>query len=228
MAASEQKAYEAIRSAITTGAYGNGMHLRAAGLADSLGISRTPVREALRRLHAEGLVEFFANRGAFVASWSREDAEEVFDLRIVLESHAAALAARRLGRDQIAALASMTDRMERHASGSGRDIATVTQANNEFHSLIIAAASSRRLAAMIASVVEIAMVSRTFNSYTDEHFARSIAHHRELIAAFQVKDDAWAAAVMTSHIRAAYQVLSASVASKALQDPASPDASPHQ
>ena len=143
MAASEQKAYEAIRRAITEGTYANGTHLRAAGLADSLGISRTPVREALRRLHAEGLVEFFVNRGAFVARWTHEDAAEVFDLRLVLESHAAARAALRLTDEQITRLIAMTDRMERHASGPERDIGTVTQANKEFHSLIIAAAASR-------------------------------------------------------------------------------------
>jgi DNA-binding GntR family transcriptional regulator len=209
MAASEEKAYAAIRGAITAGIYGNGMHLRAANLAESLGISRTPVREALRRLHAEGLVEFFDNRGAFVAGWSRETAQEVFDLRVVLESHAAALAAHRLTEEQISSLAAMTDRMERHANSVERDISAVTQANSEFHGLIIAAASGRRLAAVVATVVEIAMVSRTFSSYTDENFSRSIGHHRELIAAFRARDDIWSAAVMTSHIRAAYHVLSA-------------------
>jgi DNA-binding GntR family transcriptional regulator len=210
MAASEQKAYDAIRQAITTGTYGNGMHQRAAGLAEDLGISRTPVREALRRLHAEGLVEFVENRGAFVAPWSRENTAEVFDLRVVLESHAASLAASRLTDTQIAQLGEMTDRMQHHAS-EARDIGAVTQANQEFHSLIIAAAASRRLSTMIASVVEMALVSQTFNSYSDVSFARSIAHHRELIAAFQARDGVWAAAVMTSHIRAAYHVFISSI-----------------
>ena len=211
MAASEQKAYEAIRRAIIEGRFGNGMHLRAASLAESLGISRTPVREALRRLHAEGFVEFFANRGAFVARWSHEDAAEVFDLRLVLESHAAARAARRLSPAEIGELAGLTDRMEAHASGPARDIGLVTEANKGFHSLIISAAGSRRLSAMIASVVEIALVSRTFSSYSDTSFARSIAHHRELVAAFTAGDERWAAAVMTSHIRAAYHVFVASL-----------------
>jgi DNA-binding GntR family transcriptional regulator len=211
MAASEQKAYDAIRHAITTGTYRNGMHLRAAGLADNLGISRTPVREALRRLHAEGLVDFVANRGAFVAPWSHDDAAEVFDLRLVLESHAASLAASRLSDEQIAQLGAMTERMQRHSSGAQRDIGAVTQANKEFHSLIIAAAANRRLSAVIASIVEMALVSQTFNSYSDASFARSIAHHHELIAAFQAKDGVWAAAVMTNHIRAAYHVFIASL-----------------
>jgi DNA-binding GntR family transcriptional regulator len=215
MAASEQKAYEMIRQAIVAGTHAAGEHLRAASLAEQLGVSRTPVREALRRLHAEGLVEFFPHRGAFVAGWSHEDAAEVFDLRLVLESHAAARAAKRLVPEQITLLTGLTDRMERHATGSERDIAAVTEANNAFHGLIIAAAANRRLAAMTAGVIEIALVARTFNYYSDVAFTRSIAHHRELIAAFHARDEAWAAAVMTSHIRAAYHVFVA-----ALGDPA--------
>jgi DNA-binding GntR family transcriptional regulator len=211
MAASEQKAYDAIRQAITSGLYGTGAHLGAAELAERLAISRTPVREALRRLHAEGLVEFFANRGAFVARWSPQDAAEVFDLRLMLESHAASQAAGRLSSEQIAALSAMTDRMEHHAFGPQRDLAAVTQANKEFHGLIIAAASNRRLAAMLAGTVEMALVSRTFGAYSETSFARSIDHHRALLAAFQAKDGIWAAAVMTSHIRAAYHVFIASL-----------------
>jgi DNA-binding GntR family transcriptional regulator len=221
MAASEQKAYEAIRNAITAGDFGTGKHLRARELADLLGISRTPVREALRRLHAEGLVEFFENRGAFVTGWSTQDAEEVFDLRAVLESHAAAVAAEKLGAAHIEKLAAWTDTMEAHASGSERDIAVVTYANRDFHNLIVAATASRRLSAVIASVVEMALVSRTFSFYSPTDFARSIAHHRELIEAFKARDRVWAAAVMNSHIRAAYHVFTASLVETA--DPAAPE-----
>jgi DNA-binding GntR family transcriptional regulator len=202
----QKKAYDAIKQAIVTGEFDNGMHLRSATLAERLGVSRTPVREALHRLHAEGLVDIFENRGAFVANYAREDAAEVFDLRAELESRAAALASQKMTAPQIDELSRFTDRMEKHAGGRWRDIALVTEANKNFHSLIIAAAASRRLSAVISSIVEIALVSRTFHSYSSESFARSIAHHREMIAAFKVRDEVWAASIMTSHIRAAYHV----------------------
>jgi len=202
----QKKAYDAIKQAIFTGEFDSGAHLRSATLADRIGVSRTPVREALQRLHAEGLVDIVENRGAFVANYAREDAAEVFDLRTVLESQASALAAQKLMTPQIDELSRLTDRMERHATGKRRDIAVVTAANKNFHSLIIAAAESRRLSAVISSIVEIALVSRTFHSYSNESFARSIAHHREMIAAFRVRDETWAASIMTSHIRAAYHV----------------------
>ena len=171
----QKKAYDAIKQAIVAGEFDSGMHLRSATLAERLGVSRTPIREALQRLHAEGLVDIFENRGAFVANYAREDAAEVFDLRAELESKAAALASQKLTASQIDELSRFTDRMERHASGRFRDIALVTEANKNFHSLIITAAASRRLSAVISSIVEIALVSRTFHSYSAESFARSIA-----------------------------------------------------
>src|SRR6476661_1563391 len=77
----------------------------------AIGVSRTPVREALRRLHAEGLVDFVANRGAYVLTWDKSDVEEVFGLRMVLESFGAELAATRRSEEQLAQLRRLADRM---------------------------------------------------------------------------------------------------------------------
>jgi DNA-binding GntR family transcriptional regulator len=218
VAASEQKAYEAIRRGISAGVYPSGGHLRAGDLATQLGISRTPVREALRRLHAEGMVDFFANRGAFVAGSSPQDVDEVFDLRVVLESHAAELSARRFTDVQIADLAVWTDEMERCATAPARDSAGLTRANDAFHAAIISAAANRRLSAMIASVVELSWVARTFSTYSDADLAASLAHHREMIRAFTVRDGVWAAAVMRGHIRSAYHVFASSDAARSTHE----------
>jgi DNA-binding GntR family transcriptional regulator len=80
--------YEQIRTAILSGELSNSERLVEEDLAVSLGISRTPVREALRRLAAEGLVDVSPNRGARVAEWDADDLREIFDLRSILESHA--------------------------------------------------------------------------------------------------------------------------------------------
>ena len=74
MRAATEQAYQTVRAGITSGLYQSGSHLSAADLAERLGISRTPVREALRRLSSEGIVDFVAKRGAFVTDWSRDDA----------------------------------------------------------------------------------------------------------------------------------------------------------
>lgn len=209
--AAGERAYEAIRNGIATGAYKPGMHMRAGDLADTLGISRTPVREALRRLSAEGLVEFFANRGAYVTRWSQSDVDEVFGLRVVLESYAAELAATRLTGQQIDELSRLAGRMESLADpGGGRDLGGISVLNGEFHRVIMTAAANRRLAAMIAGVVELGLVARTFSVYSGADLARSMAHHRELIAAFSVRDQVWAASIMRSHIRNAHQAFKTS------------------
>lgn len=212
MAVAEQKAYEAIRTGIASGAFRGGMHLPAADLAERYGVSRTPVREALRRLHAEGLVEFFANRGAYVSDWSQTDVEEVFALRTVLEGHAAELAAVRLSTEDVQHLAGLADAMEELAAdGPRRNLQKLAAINGEFHRVIVSAAANRRLAAMISGLVEMALVTRTFGFYSEGDLVRSMTHHRELIAAFSARDPAWASSVMRSHIRAAHHVFVSSV-----------------
>ena len=221
MASAEQAAYDTIRSGITAGRLRSGMHLSAGEFANQLGISRTPVREALRRLHAEGFVEFLPNRGAYVTSWTHHDIEEVFRLRIVLESHAAELAAARLHEGQIERLRALAASIEQLvAERPARYLDRVAEQNREFHQIIVAAASSRRLAAMIAGLVEMSLVVRTFTSYSADDLARSMAHHRELLTAFARRDGTWAGYVMRNHIRAAYHVFIASL-STAPNDPAS-------
>lgn len=207
MAAASEQAYEAIRKGITSGHYASGSHLRAADLAQRLGISRTPVREALWRLSSEGLVDFFANRGAYVTDWSHEDAEEVFAMRTVLEGHAAELSATRLTLAQIDKLHRSTRRMEEIAcSPEISNIDPLAQHNSDFHHLIIYAAANKRLAALIASVVEMALITRTFSIFSSNDFTRSVAHHDEMITAFRARDGIWAGSVMRSHIRAAHHV----------------------
>jgi DNA-binding GntR family transcriptional regulator len=203
-----ERAYAAIRAAIFDGRYQGGLHLKGADLASNIGVSRTPVREALRRLHAEGLVNFVTNHGAFVTSWTRADLDEVFGLRTVLESHAVELATRRLTDDQIGELAVLAETTERLAHAKPPDfLARIAEANSRLHGLIIQAAGNRRLGDTLARLFEVPMIMRTFQVYSDEDLHRSAAHHRELVAAFRARDPLWAASVMHSHIRAAYHVM---------------------
>jgi DNA-binding GntR family transcriptional regulator len=203
-----EKAYRAIQSGITSGRLAGGAHIKGEDLAAQLGISRTPVREALRRLHSEGMVDFVANRGAFVTTWTRADVDEMFGLRAVLESYAAELAARRLTAaqlDELERLAEQTRLLaELHSPGA---LDAIAEANARFHRLIVDAAAHPRLAAMIGSVVQMPLVMRTFHVYTDADLVRSAHHHAELVAAFGARDPHWAASVMRSHILAAHHVV---------------------
>jgi DNA-binding GntR family transcriptional regulator len=216
MAAAVEIAYDAIRSGIISGDYPGGAHLKAADVAAALGVSRTPVREALRRLHAEGLVDFVANRGAYVAAWNHTDVDEVFDLRALLESHAAFLAARNASAEQIAELRALALHMERAAREKPpRYLEIIADANVRFHKLIRVASGNKRLASFISIVVERPLMLRTFNRYRDEELLRSAAHHLEMVSAFDARDGSWAAAVMRSHVLAAQHVYRASHAAQA-------------
>src|SRR6516225_6394222 len=101
MAEAVDKAYRTIRDGIMSGIYPQGAHVTAQDLAEASGLSRTPVREAMRRLHAEGLILIIPNRGAFVARWSDKDIHKIYDLRVLLESHAAEIAATEAGQADI-------------------------------------------------------------------------------------------------------------------------------
>jgi len=208
VSAAETMVYLDVRKKIVEGIYGGGTHLTAEGLASSLGVSRTPVREALRRLHAEGLVSLIANRGAFVTSWTRKDVDEVFDLRVILESHAARLAAQRISDEALLKLRDLADRMEHAVRGrAGQQLDKLTALNADFHRLILTEAAQQRLMLILGHIVEMPLVMRTFAIYRQDELARSMEHHRELIAAFDARDSAWAGSVMQSHLYAAHQVL---------------------
>lgn len=201
------RAYVAIRTGIMDGSFAVGAHLRAEPLAERLGVSRTPVREALRRLDAEGLVNLVANHGAYVRGWSRRDMEEVFDLRIRLESYAAELGAHSMPDSDIAKLEELDRRMREAASSPAagkRD--EVKDLNTQFHRVIIEGSMSRRLGLLLSTIVEAHLITRTFHTYTSADIERSMNHHSELIAAIRARDPEWASAIMQSHLRAARQV----------------------
>jgi DNA-binding GntR family transcriptional regulator len=195
-------AYEAVRQMILSGEAEAGSRLGEAELAETLGLSRTPVREALQRLGADGLVDVLPHRGARVARWTRDDLAEIFELRSLLEPYAAARAAR-LGRDEavLTELRGHCAAMERAAADG--DLARVAQLNSRFHAALIDASGNRRLPAMLTSVMHAPLILGTFRRYDAEAMARSMNHHRELVAALTARDPAWAESVMRAHVRAA-------------------------
>ncbi|MGJ4889434.1 GntR family transcriptional regulator [Bradyrhizobium sp. HKCCYLS3077] len=208
MAAAVERAYAAIREGILGGKYPGGSHLKAEDLADAVGVSRTPVREALRRLHAEGLVDFVANRGAYVLSWERSDAEEVFSLRMVLESFGAEQAAVRRSPEQLARLRELAERMSVAARERGEHhLEVIAELNTEFHQLLHDASGVKRLGPLLKTIIQIPLTMRTFSRYDDEDLQRSAAHHCEIVAAIERRDSEWAGAVMRSHIAAARHVI---------------------
>lgn len=204
MANAVEKAYSAIRNGILSGEFAAGSHLKEEELAVQIGVSRTPVREALRRLNAEDFVKFTPNHGAHVSSWTPEYVEEVFILRAKIEAYAAEVAATRIGADQIRKMEEWASRMEviarQHDAGFLDEIAAC---NQKFHALLIDSTKSEHIARLLSWLVQMPIVLRTFENYGDDDLRRSLAHHREIIEALRVGDGRWAAAVMETHIYSA-------------------------
>src|SRR3712207_4280762 len=96
MAGAVEKAYTAIRERIITGDYAPSARITEQEISDTAGVSRTPAREALRRLQAEGFVRVVPNQGAIVTDWTEADIEEIFELRAMLEPYGAYRAAARI------------------------------------------------------------------------------------------------------------------------------------
>ncbi len=202
MSKASDLAYARIRSGITGAEWGPGAPLREADLAALCGVSRTPVREALRRLEAEYLIRRNDGARSFVADWSADDVAEMFALRALLEGHAAARAATRIDGAALAEL----ERLNRDVASaveSGDSDAFLT-ANRAFHAILLESAQSPRLAAMLTALVEQPVVRRTALRYGREEFVRSHAEHASLINAMHKRDAGWAQSVMVGHIRRAF------------------------
>lgn len=202
-ASAADRAYAEIRGLILSGDASPGTPLREEALADIVGVSRTPIRDALRRLEVELYAVRTPGGRLVVAAWDNDDVAEIFALRAMLEGHAAARAARRITPAQVAELKACNAAIEAAIAEPQADIARFLAENRCFHDLVLAASASARLSTMLAGLVEQPIVRRTATRYDRADLARSAHEHGQLIQAFAAHDEDWARAVMTAHIRRA-------------------------
>ncbi len=206
MSRAVDRAYERIRSGILKGEFAPASRLKEEELVRLCGVSRTPVREALGRLAAEDYVIVARNQGAQVKTWSDADMADLFDLRALLEGHAAARAAAVIDPEEVRRLRENVDAMEAVLASFASDeekTDTFLRLNGEFHEAIWKAAGSERLESLLGRLVEQALVVRTAHQYTMDRIVQSQRHHRDLVTALGNGDALWAEAVMRGHIRAA-------------------------
>jgi len=211
MSRASDRAYAAIRAHLLSGQVKAGEQLTEDQLAQITGVSRTPVREAVRRLEDELLLVRSDTKRLFVADWSRDDIEEMFSLRQMLECHAAERAARRLSANQIAALERINHELKAAVDLPAPDVARFLDANRAFHEVIVEAADSPRLGQLLGRLVEAPVVLRTARTYSQEDLRQSARDHDELVAAFAARDPDWARAVMGSHLRRAFHTFARAV-----------------
>jgi DNA-binding GntR family transcriptional regulator len=193
------QAYIAIRDRIDDGRLTRGTRLHQEDLAAELGVSRTPVREALRRLAAEGRVELLTNRGARVADIDPQSMPEPYEARLVIEPGAAALAARRgLSAQQLRALRAA---IAAHRAAAG-DIQRSFAANRDFH-LGLVAASGNQLLLQFAEHLWVARIGATIyerQAETVERMLLDADEHEAILDAVERGDARKAESLARKHV----------------------------
>ncbi|MGA1342975.1 MAG: GntR family transcriptional regulator [Hyphomonas sp.] len=209
MSAAADHAYSVIRSKIFDGEFSSGDRLKESELSKACDVSRTPVREALRKLAADGLVRIAPNSGAIVAHWSESDIQDIYSVRVRLEALAASLAAQRRTDADLAKLQACADEMKTASdvrSPHENDL-EIARLNSDFHHLILAAARSRALAAAASQVIEAPLMLRTFRRYEPQRLMRSVSDHLELVSAIRARDAGLAGSLMEAHILSGLRTL---------------------
>lgn len=204
MTKASERAYDAIRAMILSGELASGDALREEALAQACGVSRTPIREALRQLETDLLVRRTESQRSYVADWSLDDVADAFELRAMLEGYAAKRAAERMNDGMLARLKEQNNAIYSAISKSAPDVTAFLDHNREFHALVLEAAGSRRLTNLLTALIEQPVVWRTAHHYDPKAFECSHNEHADLISAFERRDGAWAEAVMAGHIRRAF------------------------
>jgi DNA-binding GntR family transcriptional regulator len=205
MPSAADKAYEHIKNRIIEGALPSGAFLVEQDLAAEIGVSRTPVRDALNRLETEGLVASEGNKRAMVRDFSEQEVEECFELRAQFESYAAAKAAQRITPEALERLKTLAAEMEAVVAKGGPDAsAKFSDLNDVFHTIILEHGGSRRMRDLLSQLMHVQLVLMKRYRHTIEmHLQRSCWHHRELIAAFEARDADWAETQMRTHMLSA-------------------------
>jgi len=190
-------AYAALLAEIRDGKLTPGDRLRETDLADRLGVSRTPVREAIRQLEADGLVTHLPRQGASVRRLDYAEVMELYDMRAVLEGTAARLAVRSASDVELAELRSLND--EIRAAGEGTN---ASQLNRHFHALLLNSAKNRFLAKSVHAMQKAMMILGPTTLAQTERFENAIQEHTAILDALDARDAGAAETAMRRHIEA--------------------------
>jgi DNA-binding GntR family transcriptional regulator len=192
-----QEVAERLRQQIFSRALEPGHWIDETKLSQDYGISRTPLREALKVLAVEGLVTMKLGRGAYVTEMSERDVTDIYHLLGLLESDAVAAVARHASDEQISELAALHAELE----GALGNRARFFRLNEAFHLRILAIADNRWRSQIVADLRKVMKLNRHHSLFRQGRLAESLAEHRALMAALKRRDAAGAAALSEQHFR---------------------------
>ncbi|MBO4401995.1 MAG: GntR family transcriptional regulator [Selenomonadaceae bacterium] len=196
---------ETLRDAIRRGILEPGERLMEVQLADELGISRTPVREAIRKLEQEGYVIMMPRRGTYVSDVSVSDVKEIFEIRSALESLATGLAARRIEQDELETLQSLLIEIEGYIAKN--DIDKIVETDIKFHELLYKVSRNDRLVAIISNLKEQLARFRTLSMSYPGRLQETLEEHSDMVEAIANGDVSAARDAAEHHMERAEKTL---------------------
>ncbi|MEG6617164.1 GntR family transcriptional regulator [Peptococcaceae bacterium 1198_IL3148] len=201
--------FETLRDAIITGKLRPGERLMEIQLAEEMGVSRTPVREAIRKLELEDFVVMVPRKGAYVAGVSLKDIADVFEVRAALEGLAASLAAERITDEEL-------DMMERsivsiNEVSQGENIDKVVESDIDFHDLLYRAARNEKLISIITNLKEQLQRFRATSLAVTGRTKIAVEEHKQIVEALSERNAELARELAQQHIENAENVFLASL-----------------
>lgn len=194
-----QKVYESIRDFVVSNRLPPGSKINEDALARDLGVSKTPVREALSKLAHDGIVEIIPNRGAFKVNLSKEDISEIMLIREATEGLCIRLAARNVTTKVIKKLKSIVDEFDENELD--RDLSRYPEADLRFHKIIYDLSNSTRLIRLIENYFYLTHMLRLQYFRNPERVKLSLKGHRELIGALEKRDGELAEKILKKILR---------------------------
>lgn len=193
-----QVAYRRLLEDIRSGTLAPGARLRETDLAERLGISRTPVREAIRQLEADGLVIHLARQGATIRTLDHAEVVELYEMRAVLEGTAARLAARAASDMELAELSALNSELAAAPAGP-----QARELNRQFHRTLLDAARNRFLLKSMSALQKTLLILGPSTLVESGRVTSAVAEHAAVLTALEARDGIAAEAAMRGHVEAA-------------------------
>lgn len=210
------EAYHAIKQLISEGYLKPGERVNTSNLAEQLGVSRTPIREALAMVEAEGLVQSIPKKGMIVYSFSKKEIQDIYTLRELLEGHAVRQAAVAENKKFLSEMQTAWRKIDEKlatiekwesTNERAKHVQNLTKCSREFHNTILKASGNSRLELVMKLITEVPLTSTVYFHYSSDQLRHSNQQHKEIIDAIEAREPQEAALIMGDHIRLALDVL---------------------
>ena len=194
------RVFEKLREDILSGVYKDCDELREITIGEEMGVSRTPVREALRQLELEGLVKIIPNKGAYVTGITPKDVQDIYMIRSMLEGMCARWATEHITPEQIEQLEEIVLLSEFHLKKDKDKVVQVSDLDGKFHHVLYEASNSRIMEHTLSDFHKYVQLARRTSGKTEERAIKSIGEHNEILNAIKAKDAEKAGNLATLHI----------------------------